>query len=122
MASELDHELGSESDDDNFNPAPADESDNEALGGSDAETRKKQPAIERRRSSEGGNSPVDGPETNGNGPRNAKDTGNAEDDEDIGSSAHDDEEEDDEEDDEEEAVTVCDQAVLYPFRTILTCV
>ena len=105
MASEIDHDLGSESDDDNFNPAPADESDNEAVSGSDAETHKKQAPKERRRSTEGGNSPGDGLETSGNGPRNAKGTGNAEDDEDIGSSAHDDEEEDDEED-EEEAVTV----------------
>ena len=106
MASEIDHDLGSESDDDNFNPAPADESDNEAVGGSDAETHKKQAPKERRRSIEGGNSPVDGPETNGNGPRNPKDAGHAEDDEDIGSSAHDDDEDDEEEDDEEEAVTV----------------
>ena len=113
MASELDHDLGSESDDENFNPAPADESDNEAVGGSDVETYKKQVTKERRPSSEGGNSPVDAPETNGNGPRNAKHTEDAEDDEDIGSSAHDDDEED-EEDDEEEAVTVRNHAVSQP--------
>ena len=105
MASEVDHDLGSESDDDNFNPAPADESDNEAAGGSDVETHRDQLAKERGPSSDGRNSPVDRPETNGKGPRNAKDTEDAEDDEDIGSSAHDDDEED-EEDDEEEAVTV----------------
>ncbi|KAI4204757.1 MAG: hypothetical protein LQ348_001232 [Seirophora lacunosa] len=32
----LDHDFGSESEDDNFNPAPADESDNENAGGPDA--------------------------------------------------------------------------------------
>ena len=40
----LDQDFGSESGDDNFNPAPADESDNDAAGESDADAEVKKPS------------------------------------------------------------------------------
>ena len=47
----LDQDFGSESEDDNFNPAPADESDNEVAGESDPHTRPStQSGTDRRKS------------------------------------------------------------------------
>lgn len=59
----LDQDFGSESEDDNFNPAPADESDNDAAGESDADSnvkkfidkneQKRQAGVEGRAADEG---------------------------------------------------------------------
>ncbi len=59
----LDQDFGSESEDENFNPAPADESDNEAAGDSDAEVSSKPTtngAEQRRRSTRDGSEDEDG--------------------------------------------------------------
>lgn len=113
----LDQDFGSESEDDNFNPAPADDSDNEAAGDSDAEVSSKPTkngADKRRRSIKEGNGDEEGeedteatqplngtglhsnvPRQNGEGEEDDNDSG----DEDI-DGADDDEDEEDEEDEE----------------------
>lgn len=114
MASLLEQDFGSESEDDNFNPAPADESDNDVADNSDAEVSIKRNVNERRRSSVGSNAPPESPKkSNGrgradHGPSGAGVNGDEEDDEELNGSVHDDEdeEEDEEDDDDEEAVTV----------------
>ena len=120
MTSVLDQNYGSESDDENFNPAPADESDNEAPDGSDAEVNIKQGARQRRASSLGSNDSAESPAPK---PNRQKKNGvvsngagldeDGEDDEEGRGSARDEDEEEEEDDDEddEDAVTV-----FYSFQ------
>ena len=115
MTSVLDQNYGSESEDDNFNPAPADESDNEAADGSDAEVNIKQSARQRRGSSLGTNDSAESPAQKPNRPKKNSIVSNGagldedgEDDADVNGSVHDEdgEEEDDDDEDDEDAVTV----------------
>lgn len=117
MTSVLDQNYGSESDDENFNPAPADESDNEAADDSDTEVNIKQSARQRRRSSLGSNDSAESPAQKPNRPKKNGIVSNGagldedgEDDADGNGSVHDEdgEEDDDDDDDEddEDAVTV----------------
>lgn len=115
MASLLDQDFGSESEDDNFNPAPADESDNEVTRGPDGDVSIKRSGSERRGSSIGS---IDSPESlrkksgareaNGHRSNRANAEEDAEDEEEVNGSDRDDddEEEEDDDEDEEEAVTV----------------
>lgn len=91
----LDQDFGSESEDENFNPAPADESDNE--GEADTKVSSKVPTngTERRRSSGGDRGSLGSPGEEVNGEDDNR--GN----EDVnGAGDEDEEEEEDEEDDE----------------------
>ena len=116
MTSVLDQNYGSESDDENFNPAPADDSDNEAADGSDAEVNITQGARQRRGSSLGSNDSAGSPAQKPNRRKNNGIVSNGaglgedgEDDEDGNGSVRDEdeeEEEDDDDDDDEGAVTV----------------
>lgn len=116
MTSVLDQNFGSESEDENFNPAPADDSENEAPDGSDAEVNVKQGARQRRASSLGSNDSAESPAHN---PDRRKKNGivsngaglgeDEEDDGDANGSVRDEDEEDeddDDDDDDEDAVTV----------------
>ena len=126
----LAEDFGSESEDDNFNPAPAEDSDNDAAGESDEEVDSRVNANnleQRRRPSEqeadvgkddADGSLVNGRQTNGHGSRataNEKDEGSKESETgrlnggDEGGDPEDEEDEDDdeEEEDEEEAISVC---------------
>ena len=122
----LAEDFGSESEDDNFNPAPAEDSDNDAAGESDEEVNA-QNFEQRRRPSEqeadvgkddADGSAVNGRQINGHGsraPANEKDEGPRESEAgklngaDEGGDPEDEEDEDDdeEEEDEEEAISVC---------------
>ena len=125
----LAEDFGSESEDDNFNPAPAEDSDNDAAGESDEEVNSRANAHtfeQRRRLSEqevdvgkddADGSLVNGRQTNGHGsraPANEKDEGPKKSDArrlngaDEGGDPEDEEDEDDdeEEEDEEEAISV----------------
>lgn len=91
----LDQDFGSESEDDNFNPAPADESDHE--GEADAEVTSKPTAngTERRRSSGADKGSLRSPREDANG----EDEDHGDEDAD-GAGDEDEEDEEDEEDDE----------------------
>ena len=115
MTSVLDQNFGSESEDENFNPAPADDSDNEAADGSDAEVHITQGAGQRRGSSLGTNDSAESPaqksnrlKKNGIVSNGAGLDEDGEDDADINGSVRDEdeEEEEDDDDDDEDAVTV----------------
>ena len=116
MTSVLDQNFGSESEDENFNPAPADDSDNEAADGSDAEVNITQGARQRRGSSLGTNDSAESPaqkpdrrKKNGIVSNGAGLDEEGEDDVDVNGSVRDEDEEeedDDDDDDEEDAVTV----------------
>ena len=119
----LDQDFGSESEDDNFNPAPADDSDNEAAGDSDAEVSSKPVAngAEQKRQSTGkshgggdgedtkGTPPVKGNGLQQNGRRESGE--GEEDEEDLDESAGEDlngaDDDEDEEDEEDEEAVVC---------------
>jgi len=122
----LDADFGSESEDDNFNPAPADVSDNDAIGESDTEdavrsngypSEQPRPANQgvgherdekhgeqsRRRSRDDGNSEnVNGAhDVNGDG-----ETGTGVGDRDVDDEEEEEDEDEEDEDDDEEAVSV----------------
>lgn len=123
----LDQDFGSESDDDNFNPAPADDSDNDAAGESDNEVteRPRMNGSEQTRRSardEGHNAEGDirarptelhgTTRSGGGGVVGEDDDAVGEDDDDTkpngaGGDDEDDEEDDEEDDDEDEEVSVC---------------
>lgn len=133
-ASLLHTDDGSESEEDNFNPAPADDSDNEAAGGSDDELNSRpnqNNADQRHRASDddrnGGKDrriTKDAPQRNGNqvnddvgedeGENGADGLNDS--DPDIGNGAGGDDEEDeddeDDEEDEEEDISVCQRQVI----------
>ena len=132
MADFLNQDFGSESEDDNFNPAPADESDNEAQGDLEDDINVQQPTggyeQPRRRSSPSMQFQQDAEPTDEDrsspGPMNgttAQRLDNEEEDDDAEGSGEDivdgegDDDEDDEDDDEdeEEAITVS-----QPFRCL----
>lgn len=65
----LEQDFGSESEDDNFNPAPADESDNDAAGESDADSNAKKSThtTEQKRRTVGEERTTEGADTEVNG-------------------------------------------------------
>ena len=128
MADFLNQELGSESEDDNFNPAPADESENGVEGGSDEEVQQPTRTVERRQrpsspstqfqhDSYQGDENVSSPAPI-NGDASQREDGEEADDEDaegLGEDlgdGDDDEDEEEEDDDDEEAITVRHMASL----------
>lgn len=133
----LDQDFGSESEDDNFNPAPADDSDNEAAGGSNAEVNSKPAAngAEQKRQSTGENDddeggkdtkgipPVKGNGLQRNGRRESRD--GEEDEEDPEESGGEDlngaDDDEDEEDEEDEEAVVCLQRFRLTSQLFLTC-
>jgi len=96
----LDQDFGSESEDDNFNPAPADESDNEGEADTKVSSKVATNGTERRRSSGGDEGSPDNPRGNVNG--NHDDHGN----EDVDGAGDGDEEDEEDEDDDEIIVGV----------------
>ena len=96
----LEEDFGSESEDDNFNPAPLGNSDSDPAGDSEDETNvaTKPNGVQQRRRSSGG-------EVDGEANKNTKENGLAVD---GAGEEEDDEEEDDDEDDEddEDAISV----------------
>lgn len=114
----LEQDFGSESEDDNFNPAPADESDNEAGGDSDTEPNSKpitNSTDRGRRSSAENTGRVKSPEHE----PNVEDEDEGDDVNGVGDQEdEDDDEDEDEEEDEDDAITVrCSVPVT---RTSLT--
>ncbi len=117
----LDQDFGSESEDDNFNPAPADDSDNEAAGASEAEVSSKltkNGADKRRRSLREDNEDEDGeedteasPPVKGMGLQSNGYAQNGKGEEDINESGGEDidgaDDDEDEEDEEDEEAVVC---------------
>ena len=114
----LEQDFGSESEDDNFNPAPADESDNEAGGDSETEPSSKPITsnIERgRRSSAEHAGRVRSPEQE----QNVEDEDEGDDLNGVGDQEdEDDDEDEDEDEDEDDAITV--RCSVPGSRTSLT--
>lgn len=125
----LDQDFGSESEDDNFNPAPADDSDNDAAGESDnevterprtngSEQTRRSTRDEGRNEDDQGDTSARPKEQHSNGRSGGiggaaeDDDAVGEDDDDIkangaGEDDEDDEEDEEDEDDEDEEVSVC---------------
>lgn len=135
-ASFLNDNLGSESEDENFNPAPADDSDNEAAGDSDDELnarpnqnsadQRHRPSDDDRNGGKDHRATKDTPQRNGNkgsdgvgeddGDNGADGLNDSDPDIGNGAGGEEEEEEDDEDDeedeDEEEDISVCQSPVI----------
>ena len=120
MASLLNQDFASESEDDDFNPAPAQDSDNEVASDEDVTSSKEHRSVPRSPTSK-----IHGPKTNGaskgkslgdtnGGDRSVADEEDDEEDED-GKDGEEDEEDEDEDEDEEEAITVRSKKLVHSF-------